>query len=285
MKVKTAILGSRGVIGQHYLSLLQDHPWFEIGEPEDSNLIFSALPNEVAQELEPPLLKRGCTVISSASCNRAKAPLIIPEINSHHLDRESRLIAKPNCALQSFLIPLAPLHRKAKIRALSVTTLQAISGAGKNGLSAHMIHDNIIPYIEGEEEKLETEPLKILDADFPISVHCNRVPVLHGHLACVSVSFEIPLTQEEILELWNQPSPLTLPSAPAYPVIYNEAVDRPQTRLDRENGQGMSVSVGRLRPSSVFDWRFVALSHNAIRGGAGGGLLIAELLKERGYFG
>lgn len=285
MKIKTAVLGASGILGQHYLALLQDHHWFEMTDPEAATLIFSALPNEAAEEFESHHLKRGCTVISSASCNRRTAPLIIPEINAHHLNDGTRLIAKPNCALQSFLIPLAPLHRKAKIRALSVTTLQAISGAGKNGLPAHAIHDNVIPYIEGEEEKLENEPLKILETNFPISVHCNRVPVLHGHLACVSVSFEHLLTREEILELWKQPSLLDLPLAPRHPIIYHEAPDRPQTRLDRENGNGMSVSVGRLRPSSLFDWSFVALSHNAIRGGAGGGVLIAELLKARGHFG
>jgi aspartate-semialdehyde dehydrogenase len=283
MKIKVGLLGSTGVIGQSYLSLLQNHPWFELASPDASSLIFSALPNEIAALEEPLFLARGCTIISSASLNRKTAPLIIPEINPHHLQRG--LIAKPNCAIQSFLLPLAPLHRKGKIRSLAITTLQAISGAGKNGLPSHAIHDNVIPYIDGEEERLETEPLKILEAAFPISAQCTRVPVLHGHLACVSVSFHHPLTREEILATWSQPSNLTLPSAPHYPVIYNEAPDRPQTRLDRDAGNGMSVTVGRLRPSTLFDWSFVALSHNAIRGGAGGGILIAELLKQEGLIG
>jgi aspartate-semialdehyde dehydrogenase len=315
MKIPVGVMGATGVIGQHYVSLLQDHPWFDIkclaaSNPADSYheavrgrwnqiepppkgysvcglkdfipcpIVFSALPNELASQIEPPLAQTGCWVISSASCHRETSPVIIPEINPHHIT-ESRLIAKPNCATQSFLIPLAPLHKIAGIRSLSVTTLQAISGAGNSGLSSSAIHDNVIPYIEGEEEKLENEPLKILDAQFPISAHCNRVPVLHGHLACISVSFNKPLTRKEILSAWKEPSPLSLPSAPKFPIIYHEAPERPQSRLDRDAAGGMSVSVGRLRPCPLLDWRFIALSHNAIRGGAGGGILIAEYLKQR----
>jgi len=319
MKISVGILGATGVIGQHYVSLLQNHPWFEItclaaSKPADSyedavrnlwhqtrpipkgytlcsledftpcELVFSALPNHLAAEYEPRLAKKGCRIISSASCHRESSPVIIPEINPHHI-KTSQIITKPNCAIQSFLLPLAPLHKKATIRSLSVTTLQAISGAGNSGLASHSIHDNVIPYIEGEESKLETEPLKILDAHFPISAHCNRVPVLHGHLVCVSVSFNKILTREEILDTWREPSPLSLPSAPKFPVIYHEAPERPQARLDRDAEGGMSVTVGRLRPCPLFDWRFVALSHNAVRGGAGGGILIAEKLKQEGYFG
>lgn len=314
MRIPVGVLGATGVIGQHYVSLLQDHPWFEIaclaaskeagsyeeavksrwhqkgpipkGHRLDSlnefspcPIVFSALPNELAIKIEPRLVKEGCWVISSASCHRENNPIIIPEINPHHI-KGSRLIAKPNCAVQSFLLPLAPLHKIAKIRSLSVTTLQAVSGAGNGALASSAFHDNVIPYIEGEEEKLENEPLKILDARFPITAHCNRVPVLHGHMACVSVSFHTPLAREEILSAWREPSPLILPSAPRFPIVYHESPERPQSRLDRDADGGMSVAVGRLRPCPLLDWRFAALSHNALRGGAGGGVLIAEYLKK-----
>ncbi len=279
MKIPVGVLGETGVIGRQYVALLRDHPWFKLASTEEAPLIFSAIPNDVAAKLEPPLAKKGIWVISSAACHRETSPVIIPEINPHHIT-ESRLITKPNCATQSFLLPLAPLHKIAGIRSLSVTTMQAISGAGKRGLSASAIHDNVIPYIEGEEDKLETEPLKILEADFPISAHCNRVPVMHGHMACVSVSFHKKLTREEILAAWELPSPLNLPSAPKYPVRYLDEPGRPQPRLDRDLDGGMGITVGRLRPCPVAEWRFVALSHNAIRGGAGNGILIAEYLKH-----
>ncbi|MCC5832760.1 MAG: aspartate-semialdehyde dehydrogenase [Chlamydiales bacterium] len=317
MRIPVGILGATGVIGQHYVSLLQNHPWFEItclaaSKPAQSYeeavrgrwqqtrpipkgytlssienfspcpILFSALPNELAAQIEPRLAREGCWVISSASCHRENSPVIIPEINPHHISG-NRLIAKPNCAIQSFLLPLAPLHKIAGIRSLSVTTLQSISGAGNSGLASSAIHDNVIPYIEGEEEKIESEPLKILEAIFPISAHCNRIPVLHGHLACISVSFNKMIKREEILSAWSQPSALTLPSAPKYPIVYHDAPERPQSRLDRDADGGMSVAVGRLRPCSLFDWRFAALSHNAVRGGAGGGILIAEYLKQGGY--
>ncbi|MCH9627825.1 MAG: Aspartate-semialdehyde dehydrogenase 2 [Chlamydiales bacterium] len=318
MKIPVGILGATGVIGQQYVALLHDHPWFEIkslaathaspsykqavqsrwhaSKPipegyslsslenfEPCPLIFSALPNTLAAVYEPKLVEAGSTVISSASCHRGSAPIIIPEINAHHLT--GKLITKPNCALQAFLLPLAPLHRKANICGLSVTTLQAMSGAGHSGLLSQEIEGNVIPLIDGEEEKLENEPLKILEARFPISAHCNRIPVIHGHMACVSVAFEYPLSYEDILAEWNQPNALTLPSAPRYPVIYCDDPARPQTRLDRDAGEGMSVTVGRLRHCPLLEWRFVALSHNTIRGGAGGGVLTAELLKQEGHLG
>ncbi len=316
MKIPVGILGATGVIGQHYVALLHNHPWFEItqlaaSEPAESYkdavanrwypaspipkgyavssldaitscpLIFSALPNTLAEKYEPLLARKGCYVISSASCHRESHPLIIPEINPHHIGK-NRLITKPNCTTQSFLLPLAPLHKASKIVSLSVTTLQAMSGAGSH---APPLCENVIPYIEDEEAKLESEPLKILEASFPISAHCNRVPVVHGHLTCVSVSFERKLSREEILTIWNQKSSLALPSAPEHPVAYTDTADRPQPLLDRDAAGGMCVTVGRLRHCPLFDWRFVALSHNAIRGGAGGGVLIAEYLKEEGLLG
>ncbi|MFZ0565911.1 MAG: aspartate-semialdehyde dehydrogenase [Chlamydiales bacterium] len=342
--LKVAILGATGLIGQHYLYLLQNHPWFTptflAASPKSAgqsyretmhnrwhlpypiptaevlrtleeihstpiDLIFSALPAPLAQEYEPRLAAAGFPVISSASSHRSESdiPVLIPEINPSHLNiiaiqKQKRhyqrgfIVAKPNCAIQSFLLPLAPLHSHFHIRSLSITTLQALSGAGYKGLN---MHDNVIPFIEGEEEKVETEPLKILgkiengaiipDKRITISAHCNRVPVLHGHLASISVSFERKPTYQDILSLWNQPSSLDLPSAPAYPIQYLDKPNRPQIQLDRDAQQGMGVSVGRLRESPLFDWQCVALSHNAIRGGAGGGILIAEQLYQRGYLG
>lgn len=312
MKKSVGILGATGMIGQHYVSLLHNHPWFDLvslasSTPSESydkvvknswhpsspiptgysltslddfkpcEIIFSALPNNLAQRYEPFFAQMGCTVISSASCYRSCVPIIIPEVNAHQIFK-SALLAKPNCVVPSFLIPLAPLHKRAKIKALSVTSLQAISGAGMNGLSASAIYDNVIPHISGEEEKLESEPLQILESDFPISAHCNRVFVLHGHLVCVSVSFEKKLEYEEILSIWEEPSSLSSPTAPKHPIMYHHSIERPQTRLDRDASSGMSVSVGRLRRCPILDWRFVALSNNLVRGGAGGGVLIAESL-------
>lgn len=299
---KVGILGATGVIGRHYLELLQNHPRFEFSpDRKNCDFFFSALPNEVAIEQEKQLKNEGYPVISSASPHRLDphVPVVIPEVNPHHLDilpkKGGFIVTKPNCSIQSFLIPLAPLHRKFGIKAVTVTSLQAISGAGKQGLFSHEIHDNVIPYISGEEEKSEEEPRKILgtprkntivpDTSFNISSHCTRVPVLHGHLSCVSVLFNTKPSREEMLQIWSQPTTLDLPSAPKNPILYLEDPERPQTRLDRDTGKGMSVTVGRLRPCPLFHWRFVALSHNTVRGGAGGGLLIAELLDSRGFLG
>ncbi len=299
MKKRVAILGATGMIGQHYVSLLHNHPLFEIAcliaskpaksyaeamegrwhqespIPQGYELTTRALPcdlyfSTLGADVEVP---EGGRVIASAACYREHAPVIIPEINPYHI-QDHRLICKPNCAVQSFLLPLAPLHKLGKITALSVTTLQAMSGAGNKGMEG--LEGSIIPYIADEEEKLETEPLKILDADFPISAQVNRVPILHGHMACVSVSFEKKLTREDILACWSEPSPLNLPSAPKHPIVYHDDPTRPRAPLDLKNG--MEVHVGRLRPCPLHGWRFVALSHNAIRGGAGGGILIGELL-------
>jgi aspartate-semialdehyde dehydrogenase len=189
------------------------------------------------------------------------------------------------------------LHREFKIKNLIVVTMQAVSGAGYPGISSLDIIDNVIPFIQGEEEKSEVEPLKILGSvqkgeilpitDISISMHCNRVPVLHGHTACISVQFEKKPTRDEILTLWSEfrsvPQELSLPSAPARPIIYNEDNDRPQPRLDRDAENGMAITVGRLRQCSVLDFRFVSLSHNLLRGAARGGVLNAELLHMQGY--
>lgn len=343
-KIPVGILGATGIIGQHYVQRLVNHPWFELtflaasqsGDYADRvrgkwswetspphfpvqalsdldhakktcRLVFSALPNEQAASFEPLYASEGFAVISNASYHRGcnDVPLLIPEVNSSHLtilpmQQKKRgwgkgfIVTKPNCSLQSFVIPLTPLHTAFGIETLLITTLQAISGAGHAGLPSHMIQDNVIPFIEGEEQKTESEPLKIwgrVDGQeiiplttIKISTHCNRVPVLEGHMACVSVRFKTKPSIEQILTCWQTfRSPFSLPSSPEHLIVYHHEQTRPQTRLDRLLGNGMSINMGRLRPCNIFDVRFVGLSHNAIRGGAGGGILNAELLYYLGY--
>jgi aspartate-semialdehyde dehydrogenase len=272
--------------------------------------IFSAISNEAAQLYEELYAASGIPILSNAAYHRKSSdvPVLIPEVNPTHLQliaiqRKNRnwnrgfIVAKPNCSLQSYMIPLGPLHQKFQVRSLSVTTLQAVSGAGYPGVSSLHMVDNVIPFIAGEEEKSEEEPLKIWGElqdngispakNIAISAHCNRVPVLDGHLACVSVRFAQKPSYEEILSSWNNfqglPQQLQLPSAPQSPIIYLKEKERPQPRQDRNAGNGMSITVGRLRDCPVFDYRFVALSHNTIRGASGGGILIAELLVRQGY--
>lgn len=268
--------------------------------------VFSALPHEQASIYETRYASEGLVVISSASTHRMSpdVPLLIPEINLSHLDilpiqRKKRgwnqgcIVTKPNCAIQSFMLPLTSLHHQFGIRKLFITTLQSISGAGNSALSAASIHDNVIPYISGEEEKVESEPLKIWGQvinesiqplSFEISAQCNRVPVLTGHLACVSVAFDKTPSEKEILKLWENTPSLELPSSPSHPIFYRSEPERPQHRFDADTGSGMSVTVGRLRRCPLLDYRFVGLSHNTLRGGAGGGVLIAESMHTRDYF-
>lgn len=277
---------------------------------KNCDFVFSALDSEIAKEWEEKYAEVGIPVVSNASTHRytSDVPMIIPEINPQHLEiipiqRKNRnwkkgfIVVKPNCSLQSYLAPLFALHKKFRIKKAVITTMQAVSGAGHPGVSSLDITDNMIPYIGGEEEKSEKEPKKILgkiegnriayDGSFEISAHCNRVPVIDGHMACVSVEFEKKPGKDEILDAWKNfkglPQELKLPFAPDKPIIYREEDNRPQTRLDRDNGKGMAVTVGRLRECNVLQWRFVGLSHNTIRGAAGGGILNAELLKAKGY--
>lgn len=269
--------------------------------------LFSAMSTEGAKVYEAQYAEAGLAVISNAAYHRSfsDVPLLIPEINPDHTSiipaqqkrrgwQSGFIVVKPNCSIQSYMIPLFPLHSQFKLKSLIITTLQAISGAGHPGIASLDIADNIIPHIEGEEEKSESEPLKILGEicdghikplqGVAISTHCNRVPVTDGHLACVSMQFETKPQREEIIALWEGFGGVAdLPSAPVKPMIYHEESNRPQTRLDRLAGKGMAISVGRLRPCSVFDYRFVALSHNTIRGAAGGGVLNGELLIKQGY--
>lgn len=266
----------------------------EEAEKRGCRLIFSALPSSEAERLER-LYSKNFAVISNAGYARKlpDVPLIVPEVNREQLElievqrrragQRGFLIAKPNCTVQALILPLAPLDRRFGLKALHVTTLQAISGAGLSGLASIEIHDNVIPYIEGEEEKLVEEPQKILGRAIAISAQCNRVPVLHGHLISIACSFETKPSLSEVAEAWQGfEAPDLLPSTPN-PLIYvSDEKRRPQHRLDLERGSGMSVSVGRLQSCPHFDLRFVSLGHNAVRGGSGGSILTAELLYKRG---
>lgn len=270
-------------------------------------VVFSAVGSQVAAEYEPLYAAAGIGVISCASQHRCDpdVPVLIPEINAEHLkliphQQRARgwtsgfLVTKPNCSLQSYLIPLYPIHQLYAVTDLIVTTLQAVSGAGYPGPSALEMVDNVLPFIDGEEEKSEQEPLKILGTlsagiimpykGLRVAAHCNRVPVTDGHLVCASFRCARKPSKEEILNAWRGfrgvPQQLKLPSAPEPPIQVLTQADRPQTRLDRDQGGGMTVSVGRLRDCTVLDYRFVGLSHNAIRGAAGGAILIAELLHQ-----
>ncbi len=278
-------------------------------------LVFSAIDadKDTVRRLEEEYAKSGIPVVSNNSAHRSTpdVPMMIPEVNPGHaelirLQRTQRgwgkgLIAvKPNCSIQSYVTPLfALIEAGCKIEAVIVTTLQAVSGAGFPGPASLQMIDNVVPYIKGEEEKSELEPLRILgqlregriipDNSFKISAHCNRVPVIDGHMACVSVKFKGRKPSiEEVMKIWKsfagEPQRLKLPSAPENALIYREEVDRPQPRMDRDAGRGMAVTVGRLRGCEVFDYRFVGLSHNTVRGAAGGAILTAELLKAKGFF-
>lgn len=351
--IEVGVLGATGIVGQQYLKLLQNHPWFKLSflaaseksagkslkEATDNRLkvslseaienmpvfpagaiaeakkrcqfLFSALDTASAMQFEEEYAKNDLPIISNASFHRKSSdvPILIPEINSDHLEillqqrinrgfNKGFIVVKPNCSIQSYLIPLFAIHEHFPIRQCIVTTMQAISGAGWPGVSALDITGNIIPYIEGEEEKSEREPLKILgkvqgntivpNQAITFSAHCNRVPVLDGHMACCTLAFEknIP-TIEDVIELWHTfrsvPQQLNLPSAPKKSIIYQPNADRPQTRLDLDAGLGMSVTVGRLRSCPIMHQRFTSLSHNTIRGAAGGAILNAELLKSLGY--
>ena len=275
---------------------------------QNCNFVFSALDSDVAKEWEEKYAKE-IPVVSNASTHRhtEDVPMLIPEINHEHADIipmqqknhgwQGFIAVKPNCSLQSYMTPLFALHKEFKVKRAIITTMQAVSGAGHPGVSSFDIVDNIIPFIKGEEEKSENEPKKIMgrivgekienNEELVISAHCNRVPAIDGHMACVSVEFEKKPEKEQILEAWKNfkslPQELDLPFAPKHPIIYREEPDRPQTRLDRDADKGMACVCGRLRECKVFDYRFVALSHNTIRGAAGGGILNAELLVKKGY--
>ncbi|NJN81333.1 MAG: aspartate-semialdehyde dehydrogenase [Caldilineaceae bacterium] len=279
----------------------------------DCALVFSALPARAADDVESAFAAAGYAVCSNARSHRydADVPLLIPEVNPEHLElidiqKRARgwdgfIATNPNCSTTHLVSALHPLHQRFGVKKVFVVTMQAISGAGYPGVSSMDILDNVVPFISGEEEKMEQkEPQKLLGifdgkqvqyADFVISAHCNRVPVRNGHLEAVSVEFDATPTREEIVQAWEEylplPQRLELPSAPHPAIIVREEADRPQPRLDRLAGSipGMATVVGRLRPDPLFDFKFLAFGHNTIRGAAGGSLLNAELIVAQGRLG
>ena len=350
---RVGILGATGMVGQRFIQLLHNHPWFEIawlaasdrsagkryedacrwkldtplpakiagmtlrqnvpeGTPagELPKIIFAALDSAVAHELEPKFAAAGCAVISNSSAFRmtSDVPLVVPEVNADHLalieqqswrmESGGYIVTNPNCCAIGLVMALAPLEEKFGIESFFVTTMQAVSGAGYPGVASLDILGNVIPFIQNEEEKLQEECGKLLGklvgnhiqmAEAKVSAHCNRVAVEDGHMECVSIKLKRPATYEQMLQAWSDFQPLKdiheghpLPSAPDQPVEYAPEIDRPQPRLDRMRGKGMAATVGRLRPCTLLDWKFVVLSHNTIRGAAGAAVLNAEILAMLG---
>lgn len=342
MKIKVGILGATGSVGQKFIELLQDHPWFEINalaasersagkiykeaanwfmtkdmpegigsmivqncEPNlDCKIVFSGLDSGVAGEIEENFAKAGYVVVSNSRNHRMDTfvPLLVPEINSDHLELvkkqtygEGFIVTNPNCSTIGMVIALTPLFDNFGLEAVNVVTMQALSGAGYPGVSSIDILDNVVPYIGGEEEKMEAEPLKIFgdystdgirNAKIKISASCNRVAVSDGHLESVSVKLKKHTSKDEIINAWNsfkgEPQVLELPLAPKKPIQYFSKKNYPQPRLHRMLEKGMAVSVGRLRECNLFDYKFTVLSHNTIRGAAGGAILNAELMYKKG---
>ena len=354
-KMKVGVVGATGMVGQRFLTLLENHPYFEvvalaasarsagksykeavgerwkmsvpmpekfadmtvydaqnIEEMKKCSFVFCAvdMKKDEIRALEEKYAKAEIPVVSNNSAHRwtPDVPMVIPEINDSHLEvieaqrkrlgtKRGFIAVKPNCSIQSYVPAITPLL-KYKPSVILATTYQAISGAGKTFREWPEMIDNVIPYIGGEEEKSEQEPLKIwghvengevVKADAPlITTQCIRVPVSDGHTAAVFVKFENKPTKEEIIKAWAEYSgkaqELELPSAPKQFITYFEEDNRPQAKLDRDIYGGMGITLGRLREDTVFDYKFVGLSHNTLRGAAGGAVLIAELLYKLGYF-
>lgn len=269
-------------------------------------IIFAALDAAIARDMEPRFANAGCAVVSNSSAFRMapNVPLVIPEINPEHLhlieEQPSRaesggyMVTNPNCSTIGLVMALKPLEERFGVEQIFVATMQAVSGAGYPGVPSMDILGNVIPYIGSEEEKMEAETLKLLGkleghAVTPlaagITAHCNRVAVVDGHTECVSIKLRRQATREELLAAWAEFKPLAgmgLPFAPQQPVYFDGQPDRPQPRLDCNREKGMTVTVGRLRPCNLLDWKFVALSHNTVRGAAGATILNAELLANLG---
>jgi aspartate-semialdehyde dehydrogenase len=356
-KYKVGVMGATGMVGQRFVFLMENHPWFELTEVAASSrsagktyseavgsrwalstpmpaaardlvvknavedmeaiaksvdFIFSAvdMKKEEIKALEEAYAKLECPVVSNNSAHRLTAdmPMVIPEVNPQHIQviesqrkrlgtRRGFIAVKSNCSIQSYVPALHPLRDEFGIKSILVCTYQAISGAGKTFERWPEMVDNVIPYIGGEEEKSELEPLKVWGtvengvikmAQSPsITAQCIRVPVTDGHMAAVFVSFDKKPTKEEIIERWTyfkgRPQELGLPTAPKQFLRYFTEDDRPQTKLDRDLEGGMTVSIGRLRPDTQYDYKFVCLSHNTLRGAAGGAVLLAELLCAEGW--
>jgi aspartate-semialdehyde dehydrogenase len=277
--------------------------------PLDCDLVFSSLPGDVAGEAEERFARAGCPVITNSSSHRmdADVPLLIPEVNPEHLalidgQRAARgydrgfIVTNPNCSTIVIAMALAPLQASFGVASCIATTLQALSGAGYPGVASLDATDNVVPFIGGEEEKIESETLKILGcieggtikgAEMRVSAQCNRVNVTDGHMAAIRVKLSqgasLDQVRESLASFTSLTQELRLYSAPLTPIIVRDEADRPQPRLDRDAGNGMSVTVGRIAPDKVLDYRFVALGHNTIRGAAGAAILNAELLVARAY--
>ena len=278
--------------------------------PLDCDLVFSSLPGDIARQTEEAFAQAGYPVISNSSAFRmdTDVPLLIPEVNHEHLAlldaQRARyasggfIVTNPNCSTIMLALALAPLHKRFGVKAVVATTMQALSGAGYPGVASLDIIDNVLPFIAGEEEKMEQETTKILGqlnggridaAPIAVSAQCHRVNVSDGHFAAVRVDLEHPAGLSEVRQalasFTSLPQDKRLHSAPERPIIVRDEPDRPQPRLDRDAGSGMSITVGRLMPDNVFDYRFVVLSHNTIRGAAGAAILNAELLVAKGKLG
>ncbi len=344
-RIPVAVLGATGSVGQRFVQLLARHPWFRPAEliasdrsagkryrdatdwrldaflPEDaanltvkgydaaldSPVVFSALPAEVAGEIEQRLAREGHAVLTNTRTHRMEpdVPLLIPEVNAEHVaaietQRRNRgwsgfIATNPNCSTIHMVLALKPLQAAFGLEAVAVTTMQAVSGAGYPGVPSLDMIDNVVPYIGDEEEKMESETKKLLggfdgDAFHPaglvVSAQCNRVPVRDGHTECVSVRLGSSPSPEDVVEAFDafrgRPQELGLPSAPPKPVVVRREANRPQPALDRDTANGMASIVGRVRPCPLLGTKFVVLGHNTVRGAAGASILNAELFKEEG---
>ena len=273
---------------------------------EGCRVAFSALDSSIAGEAEEAFAEAGYVVVSNSKNHRMDpdVPLMVPEVNADHLallrhqrfEGSGAILTNPNCSTIGLMLALKPLVQEFGVERVHVVTMQAVSGAGLDGVPSMNAIDNLVPFIPGEEDKVETEARKILGHvengkitghDVTISATCNRVPVIDGHTLCVSVGLKAKASPMDLCEAWEnfagQPQLLNLPLAPAQPVHYLEGDGVPQPRLHRDLERGMAASVGRLRPCSLFDYKFVTLSHNTVRGAAGGAVLVAELAIARGF--
>lgn len=344
-RIPVAVLGATGAVGQRFIALLADHPWFEVsevlasarsagkpyaqatewlapgvlpaqvaeltvgelGDEVSSSLVFSALDAGVALEAEEQLARAGKTVVSNAGAWRMdpRVPLVVPEVNADHLelldaqtDWPGAIVTNPNCSTIGLTLALAPLADAFGLERVQVVTLQAMSGAGTPSARTLDFLANVVPHIPGEEEKLERETHKIFGelltgenseiepAELELHAQCNRVPVVDGHTLCVSLELSEDASEEQLIEAWENfsaaPQELELPSAPDPVVHFHASGDLPQPRLNLDAGGGMAIHVGRLRQRSAREWQFTTLSHNTLRGAAGGALLVAELLCATG---
>ncbi len=344
--LEVGILGATGMVGQRLVSLLENHPWFELtwlaasersagkkyseacnwrlreplpervrGLPVEEckpgrapQLLFSSLDSSVAGDVEKDFALAGHAVVSNSSNYRMDpdVPLLIPEVNPDHLalvrvQRKERgwggmIVTNPNCTAVGLVMSLAPLEKKFGLEKVMMTSLQAVSGAGYPGVPTLDILGNVIPFISGEEEKVEREAHKLLGrmtdgrvqpAEFALSAQCNRVLVEDGHTESISVSLKSKATVEDLLEAWRNfralPQERRLPSAPERPIVVRSERDRPQPKFDAQTEGGMATVIGRVRPCPVLHFKYIALSHNTIRGAAGAALLNAELMKSEGY--